>query len=419
LEREPIRKVCLITTNHIATNPRLVKEAMALAAKNYRIHVVLTQHTPKYALEDFRILKQNPSWTYDILDWTRDRFSSRFKRSFSGLLQKASGNLIRFLPLALLHKLILNRHYFAQLRMARSAKADLYIAHNAGALAVAADAAGFSGTGFSFDAEDFHRGEVLKKEVLSALRAIENEYLPQAKYITAASPLIAEAYQKLFPELRIHTVKNVFPLTNGHHNIGPQTGPLKLFWFSQTVGTNRGVQDIIKALKLLEGRDLEFHIYGFLPNAAREQFQSLIRELNFSKDPKIVFFDPISPDELLARAADYEIGFATEPGFCLNNKIALSNKIFTYLAGGNAIIFSNTPAQKAFYDEYRDLGFMYESQDYESLAHTVSRYDQDRELLLRHRRNSKKLFEEVLNWNVEQHVFLNQVERALNGRAGH
>jgi hypothetical protein len=144
------------------------------------------------------------------------------------------------------------------------------------------------------------------------------------------------------------------------------------------------------------------------------ELSDLITDLKFNTPPKIYFKDPVAPDELLQIAATFDIGFATEPGFCVNNKIALSNKIFTYLVGGNAIIFSNTPAQKHFYDQYPDIGFIYNSHDTATLAELIRKYAENKFLLEEHKQNSKKLFLNDLNWDKEQETLLKRIKKELN-----
>jgi glycosyltransferase involved in cell wall biosynthesis len=406
------KKVCLITPNHISTNPRLIKEAASLYNSGYNVHIIFTQHVTYLCNEDYKILNQNPNWKYDVLDWTNASRKSRFNRIYSGILQKISAFLNRKVPSLLFYKLLLNRHFYFQLKVARKADADLYIAHNAGALAVAADAAMVNDKLFAFDAEDYHRGQELSSEEIKAITTLENAYLSNAAYITAASPLIAREYEQLYRR-SVSTVRNVFPRINTPVNNFSGT-TIKLFWFSQAVGTNRGIQDVFKAMKALESYDIEFYIYGYLPVNVKIEFDVFLDTLQFNRPPKVFFKDPVSPDELLLLAGKYDIGFATEPGFCKNNEIALSNKIFTYLVGGNAIIFSSTPAQAHFYNQYPDIGFIYKPNDVDMLAKQLRNYLEDRNLLERHKCSSKKLYEKELNWDIEKKIFLEQINKSFS-----
>jgi len=176
---------------------------------------------------------------------------------------------------------------------------------------------------------------------------------------------------------------------------------------------NRGLQDIIKALKIIEDKNIEFHVYGNLPEHSNISLNDLIKELKFINKPAILFHDSISPEDILKRTAFYDVGMAVEPGFCDNNKMALSNKIFTYLAGGIAIIFSDTPAKRQFYEQYQ-LGFIYKPGDYKTLATIISRLYLNAGLLNEQKLKSQFLFNTELNWENEQRIIIRKLEEIFN-----
>jgi glycosyltransferase involved in cell wall biosynthesis len=66
---------------------------------------------------------------------------------------------------------------------------------------------------------------------------------------------------------------------------------------------------------------------------------------------------------------DYHVGLALEPGFCGNNEVALSNKAFTYILAGLAVVFTDTPGQRGLAKDLGLGGFLYSPGDIEKLAH--------------------------------------------------
>ena len=135
-----------------------------------------------------------------------------------------------------------------------SVKADLYIAHYPAALPAAAKSAARHGARYAFDAEDFHLGDLpdlpKHEHERRRLRAIEGAYLPRAAYVTAASPGIADAYVKGYGIKRPAVVLNVFPLSRAPASTTPrgtvEPGP-SLYWFSQTIGPDRGLEAAVAA----------------------------------------------------------------------------------------------------------------------------------------------------------------------------
>lgn len=410
------QKVCLITPGHISSNPRLVKEATALEGAGYAVHLVFTQYLKGLAANDEKILQQHPAWTYAALDWTDRHFRGRLVRYISGLQQKAVGVLARNALKGKPAYYRLNRHFRWQLNEAVKAKAQLYIGHNLAAAPVAYLAARRTGARSGFDAEDFHRHDVSDDPAHADVQlkaALEEQFYPRVDYRTTASPLISAAYRELFPSVGFQTVLNAFPLTPA---LPPVTEPgpvIRLFWFSQNIGLNRGVQDVIRAMKQVEDLAFEFHLYGYLPAESRDVFAALVKELGFQKPPVIRFHPTVAEAQLLNEAASYDIGFAIEPGFCINNRIALSNKLFTYLFGGNAVVVSDTPAQAQFHRQYPGVGSLYAPGDSEALAQILRRYATDRKLLLQHKQNARALFETELNWQNESRKWLELVKEVL------
>src|SRR6185295_20278241 len=67
----------------------------------------------------------------------------------------------------------------------------------------------------------------------------------QARFVTAGSPMIAEEYAARYG-VRPLTIHNTFSTVAG--SSGEQAGgALRLYWFSQTLGPQRGLEDVIRA----------------------------------------------------------------------------------------------------------------------------------------------------------------------------
>src|SRR5260370_1251501 len=80
---------------------------------------------------------------------------------------------------------------------------------------------------------------------------VERESLPQCCYVTAASPGIAGAYASKYGIPTPTSILNVFPLAERplrFRETRPD-GPLRLYWFSQTIGPGRGLENVIRAME--------------------------------------------------------------------------------------------------------------------------------------------------------------------------
>jgi glycosyltransferase involved in cell wall biosynthesis len=409
--------VVLISSGQPALNPRLVKEADTLAKAGYQVTVIY-QYWNNWATElDQQIL---PSKTWKAIrvggSPTENKFLywlSRVRQKTAKILVKQFGFRFKFAEKAI------GRCTFLLLKEALRHPADLYIAHNLAALPVAVKAAKKQQVKCGFDAEDFHRNETADepKNLDVRLKAfLEEKYIPRVDYITASSLEIAKQYQTIFHEKNITTILNAFLIEKEVRFPSlKEDGTLKLFWFSQTIGLNRGLQDILSAIKILEDHNIELHLLGNLSDKTSIELKAFVKSLNFSNQPKITFHLPAHPDTLAVFAAQFDIGLALEPGFCLNNKLALSNKIFTYLQAGLAIVASDTEAQTAFLEQYSLIGKSYQKNNVQQLANILLNYINQPEFLLTTKQEAYDAARNKLNWETESRKFLKVIRETLEG----
>ncbi|WP_231461799.1 hypothetical protein [Pedobacter sp. Leaf132] len=395
-----IKKICLITPSHISSNPRLIKEAKALVSLNYAVHIIFAQTLNYLIIEDEKILKNNPDLTYQIIS---------NKNIFQKTLLKTLGVISKHIDKFYLINYQVNYSCSLFLDCAIKFDADIYIAHNLAALPVAVNAAKINKAKCGFDAEDFHRNELSNDPSIHDVKIktfIEDKYLKQLDYITAASPLIAKAYKNIYPKLKPVVINNVFELIHQPPvNLNENEG-LKLFWFSQTIGKNRGLEDVIEAINIINDAKIELHLLGNLSTEDLTYFNSL------AKFP-VNYYEPISGDDIFKFAAKFDIGLALEPGFCLNNEIALSNKLFTHLISGLAIIASNTQAQQQFLEKNAFVGRLYPIANVAELAKIIIQFLNNKDLLNDYKKNAYELAKSKYNWESESKKFLTVVEQTL------
>jgi len=387
----------------------MVKEADSLTQAGYEVTVLYAYWNPWGTKLDENLLTSK-KWTAKRVGGTPGSliyFISRIiHKTASWFNLKSKGR--KFAEPA-----IARSSYFL-IREAKMHKADLYIAHNPGALPAVVQAAKKYNKPCGFDAEDFHRHEVSNDPQAPDVvlkKNIEDVYIPQINYLTVSSPLIARAYSELFPLLRPHVILNVFDTIPCIQPPVSDTQPLKLFWFSQTIGYNRGLEDVIGALSLLNHSNFELHLLGNLPQDSA--FKGYLLDRIASNGLKICFHNPIHPDDIVVFASRFHIGLALEPGFSFNNEYALSNKLFTYLQAGLALVVSDTLAQEEFLNLHPDVGCVYEKGNAMQLAECLNHYHQNRDVLLRAREAAFQAARTILNWEKESLKFLKIVNQVL------
>lgn len=401
------QKIVLISSGQPSLNPRLVKEADALAEAGYLVTILYAYWNDWGTAFDELLL---PSKKWKAIRIGGHPQQEPFTFFISRLIHKmAKLGLNIFGPEYFASYAIARSSYFL-LRAAKKYQAELYIGHNLGALPAVIKAAKKNNRPCGFDAEDFYRNDqsdspTHKDVVLKTY--LEDKYLPQVDYLSASSPQIAEAYHQLYADKKLVTLLNVFPLSE---KIQPasssKSGTIKLFWFSQTIGHGRGLEDILAAINLLNDLSLELHLLGHCSKGYKEDLSN--------RSNAVYFHEPVPSDQLVHFASQFDIGIAAEKTTPYNRDICLTNKIFTYMQAGLAIIGSNTIAQQSLLNQHPAIGMTYENRNLRSLVTALRHYLQHRDQLTLARHAALKLAREKYNWEQESLIFLETVSKLLH-----
>jgi glycosyltransferase involved in cell wall biosynthesis len=408
-------RICLISTGQPASNPRLVKEADALAAHGFTVHVI-GAYWSQWATTADETPPAGRAWSYTFVDWRllinpylfwKTRLRHRIAPAFLGWplvdIWAVPAALCRITP--------------ELTRAAKRTQADLYIAHNLGALPAAAAAARKWGARLAFDAEDFHRGQLTRtdRSYLDGLIArVEDTLLPTCDYVSAASPAIARAYAPFVGRDPV-LVNNVFPLSMRpeSHRLTALAGPLSVYWFSQTIGPGRGLEAVIQAMSRLEDGRVELHLRGVPISSYASALKRLAASVGLRAE-RLVFHPPAPPGEMVRLAAAYDVGLAGEPGSPQNNDLAVSNKLFTYLLAGNAILASRTTGQRELLEQATGSGTLYDPGNVDAIESALRTWSDDRAALDAARVASWQWGTVRYNWEAEEPRLLEAVRGVLS-----
>ncbi len=406
-------RICLVSPGHVASNPRLVKEADALNNAGYQVRVVAGDYMAEVRLLDKTILS-SASWS-----WVTVGLGTKFIYSLRKIKQKLAQLIAATGWIPNLSVAIWAHHPLSKrlAQVAAAEAADLYIAHCLAALPAAAWAAKKHNAKFGFDAEDFHIGELAdtpenQREIRIRDR-IERTLLPRCSHLTAASPKIAEEYHKRYG-IKMQPILNVFPLSESPNQQTKQAHRFEhqpsLYWFSQTIGAGRGIEAIVQAMAKMETQ-VKLFLRGIPASGYQQQLQNLAQELGILE--KVYFLPSAPPGEMVKLAAEHDLGLSLELTQPFNRAICLTNKIFTYLLAGIPVLISRTPAQEDFAKQLGQAAVLIDINDIDSIAKTLDNFLSQPDKLAFARSHAKKLGQKVYNWDVEKKYFLNSVEESL------
>lgn len=390
-------KIVIITTGQPSTNPRMVKEYLALKEEGYIVKVFYGFWVNWASTADITFFNNAFVDKKDFIICGGSPSRQRWMYYYSRLRNK----ICKFLPGYTKEHVLSRTAHFLERATIRE-KADLYIAHNLGAVSAAVKTARKYKAKVGFDAEDYHRGEYINQNNSNALlvKYIEDKYLPECDYITAASPLIGQAYKELYPRQKIAVINNVFS-KKYLQQLHESAVSLKVFWFSQTIGPNRGLETVVKAIEILKEKcKIELHLMGH----QQADYGSELVTLTTLADC-IHFLPPVTPDEVFEVASKFDVGLSLEVPETENREFCLTNKIFTYLLAGNCILLSATKAQKDFFSLYPGIGCLFDAGNEIQLSEILLHLHNNREELYHIKLNSLRVAAEYLNWENESRKF--------------
>jgi glycosyltransferase involved in cell wall biosynthesis len=410
-------RICIVTPSHISANPRVVKEADALHGAGFDVRVVFGQKGSEQAREHDRAVLEGKAWS-----WTAVRSPRRAYELFSWLREVLLERLLRLLPpivwpWSLVAERAEGRLFAGLTRHASAFSADLYIGHYPEGLAAAARAAKQRESKFGYDAEDFHTGEPNPPDQLKRVDFIERRYVGRCSFLSAASDGIAKALAARYGIEPPMTVHNVFPWMERNQldrkSEDRVNESLSLYWYSQTIGLDRGIEDAVRAAGELGG-PVQIHLRGAIDPFVRESLETLARECGL-KD-MLFFHAPVPPTELLSRAAEHDVGLALEQGHILNRAICTTNKLFFYLLAGLAVAATDVPGQRDVLSSCATAAALYPPGDYKALARALESWRVDHVALKRAKSAALEAARVKWNWEIESQGLITRIRESLQAR---
>jgi len=418
-------RFCLITAGNVVNRPRLLKAADALAAAGHDVHVVALDVQPELAARD--------TVTIEGRAWSTHRLPLR-RGTVRGTLRRAMARGGQLAALSCrgwggrgpsIEDRAISRYLRPLTRCAIRTGADIFVAHGLQALPVAGRASARTGGRLAFDAEDLHAGEMPDepafRPAIALVRAVEQRYLPRCTYLTASSDGIADALVERYHIGRPLVILNTFPwaeragairLSGSPGSAPRRPGTVSLYWFSQVIGSGRGLEDAVDALAMLPPA-VELHLRGQSERAFVDGLWGRARALGVAE--RLFVWPPVLPADLIPLAMQHDIGLALEPGRTANQDLCMANKLFVYLTAGVAIAATDTRGQRTLLDRVPGAGFVFEPGDVKALAAGVRRFVEHPQALRAARAASARAAECTFAWERDAPRLVAYLTGAVDG----
>lgn len=342
-------KICILTQSHLCRNPRVLKEAITLAEAGYQIQILTNSFCPQLHKQDSAAISQYPNICLQIV-------ADLSKTNFNSFTDKLINKFARFLnkKFGLETSLSLGYGALRYFHKAKSTRADLYICHQELATHVGTKLleAGYK---VGFDLEDWYSEDLLpqarKSRPVRLLKNAEQIALNKGAFCITTSQAMAQKLSETYSSPLPGVIYNVFPSPGIENPTITFSRPLKLFWFSQTIGEGRGLEPFISLLNGLNN-SIELHLLG---NINTDYKETLIRLM--PGQHHLYFHDLVQPELLPAKIAAFDIGLALELDTPMSRNYTITNKFFQYIQSGLPVIVSKTAGQTEAFEQFKP-GFM-------------------------------------------------------------
>lgn len=277
--------------------------------------------------------------------------------------------------------------------------ADWVIGHNPGTLWPTLKAAEKFNCQAGFDVEDYHSGEGNNVHLQNLTKRLLQQVLPQMNYVSFAAPLFRkEVSNDLGGEGKNWiTILNYFPEGEFEHPMGIEE-PLKLVWFSQNIGSGRGLEFVLPVIKSLGG-EAELHLIGNINSGFYNQHVKGVDNIHVHTS--------IPQKELHSQLRNYDVGLALEMATDRNRELCLTNKLLAYMQAGLYVLASDTPAQKDYLEKFSTHGISINIRIESESEMTLKKLIKEKNLIRAGKLNRFQIFREI-NWENESLKLTNQ-----------
>jgi glycosyltransferase involved in cell wall biosynthesis len=409
------RRFAILTAAPLSSNPRAFKEAETIANAGFEVTVYGATSDVVQRQTDEGLAFAHGFSFKSVLSVGEDKLKQQLLSVWPRIRTRVGVDLNRYLHVENAYQLgpaVLDLG-----RQARKAEADYYVAHLEQGAWVGARLLR-SGSMVGIDMEDWYSEDLLpearRSRPLQLLRDLERKLLTTGGHATCPSRAMSAALAREFGCRQPTVVYNAFrwsdreSMDNLFKDRADRCLP-SIHWFSQTLGRGRGLEDLIRALPLLE-HEAEIHLRG-KPVSGFENW--LLRRVPEAWRDRIKVHELVSNAELLSRIAEHDIGFAGETPSIRSRDLTVTNKILYYLLAGLAVVASDTAGQREVAEHAPGGVFLYASGDAAALASHIDVLLGSADGLGKAKAAALDAAEQTFCWERQEKTLLEAINRAL------
>ena len=357
--------VLMLVVSDLRSDPRVEREARALAAGGYDVHVLCPD--PTHGAEENFAMEWGMNVNIILTSGNAATYVGEKPGFMGGMMYDAALELAHRLKPFAIHAHDLNTAYVG-LAVARITGAHLVADFH------------------EWTSENVHWDYPLAKwlpykgEWKKELQDLEARLMREASaVVTVCESIIDALAEELGNGRRATLVRNIPSLvavpTKDYPPLKEQLGlpesQFVLLWQGGT-GTTRLIEPIIEALAFAP--ECTFVIRGPSLDLFGAGYQAIAQRIGASD--RLILQGPVPSRDVVAAARGADAGIWTLPAFCRNFTYALPNKIFEYIASNLPTLVAHYPEAKRMVETH-EVGLTFDPYDPKSIANAINRLIDD------------------------------------------
>ena len=246
----------------------------------------------------------------------------------------------------------------------------------------------------------------IRNFIASAYKLYEKYALRKFDQLILAEDSYLNYYQNLSKNvdiiLNLPDIKSLEPFFNLERK---ENG----IFYVGSITENRGLDVIIKAIKLLEEENIDFFMHYIGPYNEKDLIKNKVSKLN---NKHIKFYNSLPLTNALKYSIKSKVGLSILKPI-KNYKESYSTKVFEYMALGLPVITSNFPLYKDIVEKYK-CGICIDPENPNELAEAIKWILKNSDEAKNMGINGNKTVKEKYNWNIEESKLNYIYKRLIN-----
>jgi|TARA_R100000049_G_C1957764_1_gene121257 glycosyltransferase involved in cell wall biosynthesis len=235
---------------------------------------------------------------------------------------------------------------------------------------------------------------------------LERNFISKADAVCTVNPLLAKEIGLVYSLNHVHSILNAEPWSDLSYSF--EEKEKLVFLYQGNFAPDRGLEEVIKAWSILNPENAILQLRG--PDSPSKE--KVINQVNQFNIKNVEFPDAVSEHKLVTEAKKADIGIIPYKPVNINYKLCCPNKLSQYLHAGLVLLVNDLDFVASVVKEGK-VGFVYQSDDIESICSAISKIISNKHILNDYKKRSILLAKEKFNWQIEGEKLIKIYEEVL------